>query len=107
MGDGNEEAEVSDREDHYEVEDVARYLIDVMAAYLVDVTVEVEEDDDQITFNIETDKPGLVIGKHGKIVNSLGNPGPDPRPPLRQGTGKRGGERRGTTGNAGNRPWLR
>ena len=53
------------------VEDVAHYLIDVMEAYLVDVTIDVEDMDDLIIFHINTDKPGLVIGKHGKIINSL------------------------------------
>lgn len=49
----------------------ARYLIDVCAAYGVDVTVEVEDLGRQIIYHINTDKPGLVIGKHGKIINAL------------------------------------
>ncbi|MDK6727864.1 KH domain-containing protein [Aerococcus loyolae] len=72
----SDEEEEEDAEDaaypfDWGVEDVAHYLIDVMEAYLVDVTIDVEDMDDLIIFHINTDKPGLVIGKHGKIINSL------------------------------------
>ncbi|WP_195851205.1 RNA-binding cell elongation regulator Jag/EloR [Aerococcus tenax] len=66
-----EEVEDSSYPFDWGVEDVAHYLIDVMEAYLVDVTIDVEDMDDLIIFHINTDKPGLVIGKHGKIINSL------------------------------------
>ena len=69
--DEEEEAEDSSYPFDWGVEDVAHYLIDVMEAYLVDVTIDVEDMDDLIIFHINTDKPGLVIGKHGKIINSL------------------------------------
>lgn len=55
----------------YDVDFPARYIIDVCEAYGVDVTVDVEDHDREIIYHINTDKPGLVIGKHGKILNSL------------------------------------
>ncbi|MDO4670157.1 MAG: RNA-binding cell elongation regulator Jag/EloR [Aerococcus sp.] len=58
-------------EERYDVDWVAHYIIDVMKNYLVDVTVDVEDNEDTIIYHINTDKPGLVIGKHGKIINSL------------------------------------
>lgn len=64
--DGEEPAE-----ELYDVDWVANYIIDVMKNYLVDVTVDVEDNDDTIIYHINTDKPGLVIGKHGKIINAM------------------------------------
>ena len=54
-----------------DVEFVAEYLIDVLASYLVDATIEVEDRGRTVVYNIQTEKKGLVIGKHGKIINSL------------------------------------
>lgn len=58
-------------EDFKDVEHVAEYLIDVLASYLVDANIEVEDRGRTIIYNIQTEKKGLVIGKHGKIINSL------------------------------------
>lgn len=59
-------------EEWHDVEDVAHYIIDVLHKYGVDdVTVDVIDEDDVIVYQIMTDKPGLVIGKHGKIINAL------------------------------------
>ncbi|AMC00110.1 R3H domain [Aerococcus viridans] len=58
-------------EDFKDVEYVAEYLIDVLASYLVDANIEVEDRGRTIIYNIQTEKKGLVIGKHGKIINSL------------------------------------
>lgn len=57
--------------DLLDVDYVAEYLISVCEAYLAPATVEVEDLGHQITYAIQTDKPGLIIGKHGKIVNAL------------------------------------
>ncbi|MDK6805647.1 RNA-binding cell elongation regulator Jag/EloR [Aerococcus sp. UMB7834] len=72
----NQEEEDTPAEDEndkvfYDVDFPARYIIDVCEAYGVDVTVDVEDHDREIIYHINTDKPGLVIGKHGKILNSL------------------------------------
>lgn len=58
-------------EDFKDVEFVAEYLIDVLASYLVDANIEVEDRGRTVIYNIQTEKKGLVIGKHGKIINSL------------------------------------
>lgn len=50
---------------------VARYLEDVLHTYGADSKVTFEEKGKQVIFNIKTNKSGLVIGKHGKIINSL------------------------------------
>ena len=58
-------------EDFKDVEHVAEYLIDVLTSYLVDANIEVEDRGRTVIYNIQTEKKGLVIGKHGKIINSL------------------------------------
>ena len=58
-------------DDFKDVEFVAEYLIDVLASYLVDANIEVEDRGRTVVYNIQTEKKGLVIGKHGKIINSL------------------------------------
>lgn len=50
---------------------VARYLEDVLHTYGADSKITFEEKGNQVIFNIKTNKSGLVIGKHGKIINSL------------------------------------
>lgn len=50
---------------------VVRYLEDVLKTYGADAEVTYEEKGNQVIFNIETNKSGLVIGKHGKIINAL------------------------------------
>ena len=50
---------------------VARYLEDVLHTYGADSKVTFEEKGNQVIFNFKTNKSGLVIGKHGKIINSL------------------------------------
>lgn len=53
------------------IEKTAHYLIEVARAYGADATVTVEEFEDQIIFNIESQQQGLLIGKYGKILNAL------------------------------------
>ena len=50
---------------------VAVYIQEVIQSYGAQADVEFEISRSQVMFNIETDKSGLVIGKHGKIINSL------------------------------------
>lgn len=50
---------------------VAVYIDEVIKAYGAQSDTEFEVHGSQVTFNIDTDKSGLVIGKHGKIINSL------------------------------------
>lgn len=49
----------------------SRYLEDIANVYGASATVTIEEEKGNVVFRLESDKPGLLIGKHGKIVNSL------------------------------------
>lgn len=50
---------------------VADFLVDIIREYGAQADVDVEQEGNQLIFNIDTDKSGLIIGKHGKIINSL------------------------------------
>ena len=70
-----ETEEVVESEDKAEasvsLEAVARYLEDVIKAFGAEAKVSVEASSREVHFNIETDKSGLIIGKHGKIIDAL------------------------------------
>lgn len=53
------------------LEEVAEYLQNVIHAFGADAKVSVESSSREVHFNIETDKSGLIIGKHGKIIDAL------------------------------------
>lgn len=55
--------------DKYKV--VIDYLINVSKEYGADITVDVKETTKMLTFQIETERAGLLIGKYGKIINGL------------------------------------
>ncbi|MGF3112106.1 RNA-binding cell elongation regulator Jag/EloR [Facklamia sp. P9177] len=67
------ETEVAQSESTIEEEYQAacHYLEEVIRLYGAESHIEYELRGNQLVFNIETDKSGLVIGKHGKIINSL------------------------------------
>lgn len=50
---------------------VANFLIEVIEEYGAEADIEVDQEGNHLIFNIDTDKSGLIIGKHGKIINSL------------------------------------
>lgn len=50
---------------------VTEYLTSVAAAYGAPAIVTVEEKNNMLIFQMESEKPGLLIGKYGKIVNAL------------------------------------
>lgn len=50
---------------------VANFLIDIIQEYGAEADIEVDQEGNHLIFNIDTDKSGLIIGKHGKIINSL------------------------------------
>ncbi|MCR8969842.1 RNA-binding cell elongation regulator Jag/EloR [Facklamia sp. 7083-14-GEN3] len=54
-----------------EFQAACHYLEEVIRLYGAESHIEYELKGNQLVFNIETDKSGLVIGKHGKIINSL------------------------------------
>lgn len=47
------------------------YLTSVSETYGAPAAVRVEEKGNMIIFHMDSDKPGLLIGKHGKIINAL------------------------------------
>lgn len=70
----NELSEVTEEEaksNQASLEEIARYLERVIKAYGADSTITVVSKARQVTFNIETDKSGLIIGKHGKTIDAL------------------------------------
>ncbi|WP_106450493.1 RNA-binding cell elongation regulator Jag/EloR [Trichococcus alkaliphilus] len=50
---------------------VTEYLTSVAEAYGAPAIVTVEEKNNMLIFQMESEKPGLLIGKYGKIVNAL------------------------------------
>ncbi|MGX7144790.1 RNA-binding cell elongation regulator Jag/EloR [Facklamia languida] len=66
-----EEQVASAVEDYPEFDEVCAYLEAVVCEYGAESKVHYVASDNQVIFNIETDKSGLVIGKHGRIINSL------------------------------------
>lgn len=68
--DENESAEdVALREEGKKV--VCDYLTSIATVYGAPATVSVQEKEKRIVFQIESPKAGLLIGKHGKIINAL------------------------------------
>ena len=68
-GSENEETTVDRLEEAAHV--TKAYLEGIANAYGAEATVTVEVRRDRMTFVFDTDKQGLLIGKHGKILNAL------------------------------------
>lgn len=71
--DEDEEAEDYDEESGRDeaIAAVTEYLTSVAEAYGAPAIVTVEEKNNMLIFQMESEKPGLLIGKYGKIVNAL------------------------------------
>nr|WP_321292607.1 RNA-binding cell elongation regulator Jag/EloR [uncultured Trichococcus sp.] len=71
--DEDEEAEDYDEESGRDeaIAAVTAYLTSVAEAYGAPATVTVEEKNNMLIFQMDSEKPGLLIGKFGKIVNAL------------------------------------
>lgn len=67
------EAEEVEEASGYEqaIHETKQYLENLSETYGAKSTVIVEQTKDSLVFRFETDKPGLLIGKHGKILNAL------------------------------------
>lgn len=50
---------------------VADYLVEIIREYGAEATIDIDIQKTNVIFNIDTEKSGLIIGKHGKIINSL------------------------------------
>jgi len=61
----------TERNDKEAIKMVTDYLQEITQKMGISSTVSVEETKDQVIFHIETEKAGLVIGKHGKVLNAL------------------------------------
>lgn len=61
----------TERNDEQAIKMVADYLQDITQKMGISSTVTVEETKDQIVFQFKTEKAGLIIGKHGKVLNAL------------------------------------
>ncbi len=59
------------RNDEEAIKMVADYLQEIIQKMGISSTVIIEETKKQVVFHIETEKAGLVIGKHGKVLNAL------------------------------------
>ena len=73
--DFEEEGDADFEETVDQLEEAARvtkeYLEGIAKTYGAEATVTVEARRDRMTFVFDTDKQGLLIGKHGKILNAL------------------------------------
>lgn len=72
-GDGKEALVIDMAHENEVIASVATYLKDVCRAYGVEAEVVGKLESRRITFQIETEKQGLVIGHHGKILDALQN----------------------------------
>lgn len=64
-----EEAYEDTEDSHYQ--SISDYLVSVAKEYGADISVSISENSKKLVFDIETEKAGLLIGKHGKIINAL------------------------------------
>lgn len=67
-----EEMKVKEEKDTNGIQVVADYLTDITSKMgITDVSVNVSREGKKVQYNIETEDAGLVIGRHGKVLNSL------------------------------------
>ncbi|WP_208560526.1 RNA-binding cell elongation regulator Jag/EloR [Marinilactibacillus kalidii] len=67
-----EERQKIEKTDAAAIQQVTDYLTDVTKKMgIEDVTIHVEKQGKKVQYNIETEDAGLVIGRHGKVLNSL------------------------------------
>lgn len=58
--------------DEAAIQNVLRYLETITSKMVEDdVTIEVTREDRRVLYTIETEDAGLIIGRHGKVLNSL------------------------------------
>ncbi|MGM0214309.1 RNA-binding cell elongation regulator Jag/EloR [Enterococcus sp. AZ109] len=64
--------ELTELDNEEALKQLAIYLTDITKQMGVPALVKIERSDNGLTtFNLETDKQGMLIGKHGKILNAL------------------------------------
>lgn len=66
------ETSKTNEKDEQAIQDVANYLKRIAQKMgIEDVEVSVSQSDKRVHFSIETEDAGLIIGRHGKVLNSL------------------------------------
>lgn len=65
------ENEEEDENSQQAIENIATYLETIVSEMGESATITTAEKNKQVFYNIETSNPGLVIGKHGKVLNAL------------------------------------
>lgn len=63
--------DVKNLENEQAIKELAIYLTNITKELNASSLVRVEKEDEVFIFNLDTDKPGMLIGKHGKILNAL------------------------------------
>jgi len=58
-------------EDEAAIKELAVYLTNISKELNAPALVRIERLDNKITFHLDTEKQGLLIGKHGKVLNAL------------------------------------
>ena len=65
----NEEA--GTRNDEEAIDLVAAYLTNIAETLGAPASIKVEQQDKQVVFHLDAEKAGVLIGKHGKVLNAL------------------------------------
>ena len=63
--------DISVKDDSQAIELVSDYLLDVVAKLGAQATITVEQKQKQLIFHLNSQKAGVIIGKHGKVLNAL------------------------------------
>ena len=65
------EAPLENLDDQSAIEELKLYLTQIIEGMDIPVEIDVRQSGKTVIFNLESDKQGLLIGKHGKILNAL------------------------------------
>ncbi|SFQ30230.1 spoIIIJ-associated protein [Desemzia incerta] len=66
-----EAEEAGTRNDEEAIDLVAAYLTNIAETLGAPASIKVEQQDKQVVFNLDAEKAGVLIGKHGKVLNAL------------------------------------
>ena len=66
-----ETEEAGTRNDEEAIDLVAVYLTNIAETLGAPASIKVEQQDKQVVFHLDAEKAGVLIGKHGKVLNAL------------------------------------
>lgn len=66
-----EAEEAGTRNDEEAIDLVAAYLTNIAETLGAPASIKVEQQDKQVVFHLDAEKAGVLIGKHGKVLNAL------------------------------------